>query len=224
MRTIIAIVIGFFINLCYGHETSSEPHHHKQHPLFEVMNLISFKEVPMTPTEVLETSEVIVRGHIVSVTEGRIVENNNGYSRPINTALFKIEVSKVIKGDIGKFVYFEYIRGGLPAETMDKRKYTEDILFFLRQPTWDKATYTFHNSPNGLMNEVDTLYTLTTQRGLLIEEEAGGHKTIAQPLNHGDPLLPGNSFGDIEREIPTLESGESYGFDFKGINKDQMKK
>lgn len=228
MKIIAAIALSLLTINSYGQEIISAPDsvendgHDQQHssssvngeyPLFQAMSLTSLNEVPLSTVEAIEASDAIVRGHIVSITDGRLIEHVNGFSHPIKTALIKAQVSKVLKGEVGEFVYFEYVVGGIPAQYMNERKYTEDMLLLLTKPTWSESAYRFTDSPTGLMGEVDTLYRLTTQRGLLIEESTDGGKRIIQPLAEGgDPLFIGQSFSDLGLEIPALNAGGSYGF------------
>ncbi len=220
MKLLIGLVLSILFNLSYAHENpvtnpNLKNNEVKENTLFKLMRHTQFREVPISPEQAIKTSETIVRGHIVSITAGREVVHNNGYSNPIKTALIQVEVSKVIKGDVGKFVYFEYIVGGLPIDYLNEHKYTGELMLMLRTPTWDNSTYTFRNSPDGLMSEVDKLYTLTTQRGLFVESNAGGQKKVVQPLENADPLFLGTSFSAIEREAIILDSGSGYGFNIK---------
>ena len=217
MKITMTVILGMLMINVYadGGHLGRDDHH--KNPLFQAMGFTDVNEVELTTVEAIEVSDAIVQGHIVSITEGRVIQHINGYSSPNRTALIKVEVSKVLKGKVGKFVYFEYLVGAMPAKYMDDRKYADDMLLLLRKPTWSKESYTFTDSPQGLMHEVDTLYTLTTQRGLIIEDRSQGTSTIVQPLVGGDPLFVGQSFDHLEKEIPALDSGGSYGFDIKPI-------
>lgn len=215
MKVFIAITFALLASICRGDGGHiGKPDHHDE-PLFQALGFTHLNEVQLSTFEAIQVSDIIVRGKIVSITEGRTIQNLNGYSSPINTALIKLEVSSTLKGKPGKFVYFEYIVGGMPASYLDERKYEEDMLVLLRTTTWPESDYRITDSPSGLMGEVDTLYQLTTQRGLMIEKHSDEGISIDQPLDDGDPLFLGQSFDSLGKEIPALLGSDSYGFDLK---------
>ncbi|MEJ2418435.1 MAG: hypothetical protein P8Y45_16190 [Exilibacterium sp.] len=185
MKTYIAVVCVFISGLSYGHDTESS-----KQELFRLMNHTSVNEIQLTPEEAIERSDAIVKGKIFSITEGRSIKRNvKSTARPTETALIKVEVSEVIKGDVGNYIYLEYIRGGIPAEYLDQNKYPDEMLLLLRNADhmWPPGDYVFMNSPNGLMSEVDTLYVLTSQRGLIVAPTNGGSgTTVVQPLDQTD--------------------------------------
>ena len=174
---------------------------------------------PLTAIGAIEISEVIVRGTIDSISEGRSLYHNNEFSHPIHMILIKFRVSKSLKGpcETDGFVYFEYMAAGIPMDHINKNKYRNEIIVLLKTPGWDKSSYTMIESSEGMMGEVDTLYELTTQRGLLIEEHAEIEKTtnITQPLEETEPLFIGQYFQHLEEEIPALSTGGSFGFDIR---------
>ncbi|MDT8397272.1 MAG: hypothetical protein RQ899_01490 [Pseudomonadales bacterium] len=189
----------------------------KEYSLFDLMKLASrADQETLTVAEMYEESTVIVRGYIDSITDGRSIQYKKiaKVALPWETALIKIEVSKVIKGEVGDYVYFEYVRGGIPAELMDRAKYTGEIMIFLRDPGWGKETYDFTDSDKGKMKEVDHLYTLTQDSAFFIEALDDLLLTLKQPLadvenEDVDPVFTGSSFDGLEnafqnsdREIP----------------------
>ncbi len=134
--------------------------------MFDLMQMSSHKaERRYTEAEALESAVIVVRGYIDSVTEGRSVTLQGlQISRPINTALFKIEVSEVIKGEVdGKYVYFEFVRGGMPAEFFDSVKYPGEFELYLSEVNWVPPDAIVTNSDKGLMREVDHLYMLLSE-------------------------------------------------------------
>ncbi|MDT8399924.1 MAG: hypothetical protein RQ899_15065 [Pseudomonadales bacterium] len=157
--------------------------------------------------EAVDVSEVIVRGYIDSVSDGRFIRYRNApVIPPMQTSLIKIEVSKVLKGNPGKYVYFEYATGG-NARELDDNKYPGEILVFLRPDDRSESSYLIENSANGLMHEVDKLYRLTLQSRLFImEADVHGRKMLFSPLSEeGAALLSSpaklDTFEDIEREV-----------------------
>ncbi len=198
MKLTIAITFTWLSAFSYGHEIVES-----KQDLFSLMNHVSINELQLTPEEAIERSDFIVIGKIVSITDGRSIQRNiKTTARPTKTAVIKVEVSKILKGSVGDYVYLEYIRGGIPAEYLDQHKYQDEMLLLLRDTKhmWPPGDYTFTNSPNGLMAEVDTLYVLTTQRGLIIapsdDPKAG---TLYQPLDQTDaPLFKGSTLIDAE--------------------------
>lgn len=214
MKTIISIVLMVSASFCLAHDQAASESALSQHKFFQALGFTRFNAASLSPEQAIEQSAVVIKGRIHSVTEGRIIQNTNGYSRPIITALFKVEVSQVLKGDVGKFVFFEYVIGGMPIKHLNANKFPGEMILLLREPTWNKQTYTFTNSTNGLMSEVKTLYTLTTQRGLLVEDRNSlGDTNIVQPLvPQADPLFPDKSFEDLEQEVSVNDTGHGFNF------------
>ncbi|RLA40862.1 MAG: hypothetical protein DRQ64_03700 [Gammaproteobacteria bacterium] len=129
-----------------------------------------------------------------------------------HTVLIKIVVSRSLKGPYtaSDFVYFEYLLMGIPVNYLNKNKYKEEMLVLLRTPTWDSSAYTMVASKEGLMHEVDTLYRLTSQRTLLIEEQVDikGGIRVSQPIDEMRPLFIGQSFAQLEKEISALSTSD----------------
>jgi len=129
-----------------------------------------------------------------------------------HTVLIKIGVSRSLKGPYtaSDFVYFEYLLMGIPVNYLNKNKYKEEMLVLLRTPTWDSSAYTMVASKEGLMHEVDTLYRLTSQRTLLIEEQVDikGGIRVSQPIDEMRPLFIGQSFAQLEKEISALSTSD----------------
>jgi hypothetical protein len=166
-------------------------------------------EEKYTEEQALEMSAAVVTGYIDSVTEGRVVDIPQARATfTYNTALFKVEVTEVLKGNVGKYVYFEYIRGGMPAEAYDAVKYTGELKFYLREINWyDPTKAVVKNSTKGLMKEVDHLYTLFSEDmffGTYTEKDAprGPFPTIPLPTD-----APRDSNGNIYLDPPLVPKG-----------------
>lgn len=231
MKKIIASVLGLLI--ACGHATAEVPQKilvnntknsqqnttGQKHPFFSLLGGTKVDYRPLPTAESIQLSEVIVRGHIVSISAGRTFYPNNGFSNPMGTVLIKMGVSHSLKGPYtaSDFVYFEYLLMGIPINYLNKNKYKEEILVLLRTPTWDSSDYTMVTSKEGLMHEIGTLYRLTSQRALLIEEQvdAKGKTRISQPLDEMRPLFIGQSFAQLEKEISTLSTGDWFYLDIQ---------
>lgn len=209
MKTLTAVAFGLLItcSLASAHDWQN------QKPYF--FNLLGGTRVdyrPLTTTEAIEVSDVIVRGPIVSISKGRSLYPNNGYSTPMDTLLIKMRVSKSLKGSyvVNDFFYLEHLLSGIPIEHLNKNKYKEEMLVLLRTPTWDKSSYTMVDSQEGLMHEVDTLYRLTNEKTIFIEEQSDieGKTKISQPLDGSRPLFTAQSFEQLEEEIATLSTAD----------------
>lgn len=209
----LPIILFVFAGTVLAHGSHYDAPDHHDEPLFQAMGTTDFLEIPLSPIEAVEASEVIVRGTIESITEGRTLESPNGYSFPMHTLLFKLKVKKVLKGEVGEYVYFEYLFAPGAAKDLNKRKYKRDILVMLRHPGWEKGYYTIVNSEDGLMDEVDVLYTLTTQRGLFHEKKVNDKLRVAAPLVGGDPMLPGATLQQLEKGITASMESHQHGFD-----------
>ncbi len=182
----------------------------QKHPFFSLLGGTKVRYRPLPTAETIQQSEVIVRGHIVSISAGRTLYPNNGFSNPMDTVLIKIGISRSLKSPYtaSDFVYFEYLLMGIPINYLNKNKYKEEILVLLRTPTWNSSAYTMVTSKEGLMHEVDTLYRLTSQRTLLIEKkvDSKGEIRVSQPLDEMRPLFIGQSFAQLEKEISALSA------------------
>ena len=220
MKKVITITLGLLI-VC-GQATAEDPQTFltnnaedsqqnttgKKHHFFNLLGGTKVDYRPLSTTETVEVSDVIVRGRIISISAGRTLYPNNGFSNPMHSVLIKMRVSSSLKGPyaVSDFIYFEYLLMGIPINHLNKNKYKEEILVLLRTPTGDSSVYTTVASNKSLMHEVDTLYRLTSQRTLLIEEQVDikGKTRISQPLDEMRPLFIAQSFAQLEKEIPAL--------------------
>jgi len=200
-------------NSCNNAGSSQQITTANRHPLFNLLRATRIYHRPLTTVETIKVSDLIVRGRIVSISAGRSIHPNNGYSNSLDTVLIKMSVSKSLKGpyEASDFVYFEYLLSAYPIDYLNKNKYKGEILALLRTPTWNSAAYTIIDSGQGLMHEVDTLYKLTTQQTLLIEkpDDSEGTIRVSQPLNEDRPLFLGQSFKQLEEEIAALLAGDA---------------
>jgi hypothetical protein len=154
MKTIISMLMILSFSSAFGQPVS----------MFDLMNM-GYREsgIKFTEAEAFEQSVVVVRGYIDSVTEGRVANYTDALLNvPDYTALFKVEVSEVLKGNVdGKYVYFERVRGGVPAEFYEAVKYEGEVILYLKEINWfNPATTIVTDSDKGLMKEVNHLYQL----------------------------------------------------------------
>lgn len=116
-----------------------------------------------TPIQGIEYSDVIVYGHIESITEGRILHNIKARYK-LDMYLVKFKVDSVMKGDVGEYVYFEDIKGGRLAEKMHARRNQDRMLILLKESGWANPKYYTVEYPDGnIMNERDALYSVVQE-------------------------------------------------------------
>lgn len=179
----------------------------REYSLFDVMQLgSSASEMDFSEEQAFEMSVAVVKGYIDSITEGRVI--NIPYPNATftyNTALFKIEVTDVLKGDVGKYVYVEYIRGAMPAEAFDAVKDMGELNFYLREIDWYPETAVITDSPKGLMGEVDHLYALFSSE-LFFKSYKGNAPTAPLPPIPL-PDIPRDSNGNPYRDPPQVRTG-----------------
>src|SRR5688572_5881238 len=103
MRTIATVSLGLCILGCSTEDSV---------PLLDSMARNSPGDYqPLSSSELTLTSDVIVRGHIRAVREGRVAEYTLGDSEPIPMLVVGVEVSETVKGEPNGRAYFEYFRG-----------------------------------------------------------------------------------------------------------------
>jgi hypothetical protein len=171
--------------------------------LLEAIGNADIDYVPLTASEMVAESSLIVRGHLTGVRDGRVVDFAEGASNPVAMAVVEVSVTDVIKGAVTDRAHFEFIRGGLEVEQIDEEMPAEEVLLFLAQPGWNADTYRFEHPRRGLPDGA-TLFALRTPQALLLE--AGGRAY--------QPLEPGTSYqmfepiplDDVELEVRTLSA------------------
>lgn len=170
-------------------------------PLFDLMSFTTFDRVQYTLVEYIQMSDVIVQGHIESITQGRILRRPDGRKGGFSMALIKFKVSETLKGNPGEYVYFEWLKGGMPAEKMRKNRYTQQMIIMLGPPDFGSDYYRIDNSKYALRSEVDKVYSLVTERALFIHDEDRVYAPLGQD---SDPLIEGDDLGDISVQINSL--------------------
>lgn len=156
----------------------------------------SQREQHFTEEEAFEMSPLVVKGYIDSITEGRVIQVPYPNATFIyRTALFKVEVTEILKGTAGNYVYFEYERGIMPAEAFDQVKDMGELIFHLREGRQYPDNAVITNSPKGLMNEVDHIYALFS-RDLFFRKYQGRAAPTARLPEFS--LLPENTPLDSE--------------------------
>lgn len=115
-----------------------------EYSLAELLELgSSSDQVPLSPEELREQSDVIVHGVIQSITPGRELyyKEDVPVPRPLRTSIFEVSVNYAEKGFDGDTILFEYIIGGIPAEILDAVKPDEQVQLFLRRSWIDDEDY-----------------------------------------------------------------------------------
>jgi hypothetical protein len=135
--------------------------------------------IPLNAAQLVTKARTIVRGRLVGVAEGRTIDFATGASNPINTAVFQVEVTRVLKGAPTPDVYLEFIRGGIPvASIASVLPDGLDLLVFLSKADgWVAPTYRIDGEGKGHPPGT-ILETYLTQEGWVIDA-AGG---IQHPL------------------------------------------
>jgi hypothetical protein len=172
-------------------------HHDIAHSdaFYQLLNATSMNEPDLDGSKLIDEAALIVRGRLVSVADGRTIDFASGPSNPIHTLIFQVEVAETMKGSADKYIYVEYIRGGIPVADFDAILPDDEFVLFLRDAdTWDRTVHKFVNEGRG-RPESTQLYALQTQKGLMLQV-AG---RVVQPLADGamDPLGP--SVTDLHR-------------------------
>ncbi len=153
------------------------------HPFFVLLAFTRATPVPLTPAEQVEGSETIVLGFLDDVSDGRVVDYIAGASNPLTTAVFRIRVEEVIKGEPAEYAYAEFLRGGIPIERMnDVLPRDVPLVFLLRPDAWDRTVYRFEHEGRGLP-EGESVLPFMYPSGIAVQGEDG----IDYPLAH-DPF------------------------------------
>jgi len=205
----LVLILSLFVTAPYALGQNDSNSSEELHPFFKAMNFTQRLELPMSSRVKINLSDVIVRGEIDSVTEGRILAHpEDGLMGPRHTAVIKVKVIKAIKGDVGEYVYFEYSIGGIPAEYYSERIYKEPILLMLMEIKLDDAYTTITHSPNGLMHEVDTLYELTSQSSLMFVRKSTDSDIgeIGHPLDEHAEDFGGMTLSETERLVEEIKN------------------
>lgn len=154
------------------------------HPFFDLLNLTSISEVPMDIDEIVERSDVIAIGTIDSVSQGRVLDFKKGGSHPMKMAAIKFNITKAIKGKVKvkDYVFVEYLVDGIPIELLNESIFDQKVFVFLtKDDRWDLDTYTVEY-PDKELEQSEALYSLTSQKGLLIMREQGTYQPLeAEP-------------------------------------------
>ena len=190
MRKIQPIACLLCLAACTSTTKESPP---QGRTLIEYMNDTRDDYAPLSATEMTNHSEVIVRGFLSAVRDGRVADFATGPSNPTQMAVIEVTVTETIKGPEGRdHVYFEYVRGGATPERIGAHLPVDELLLFLNKPQWDTKTYRFDEPDRGLPAG-ETLYSLVTQQSMLMESEG----VVSQPLEPGPPGSNAQLFGRI---------------------------
>jgi hypothetical protein len=174
----------------------------RSYSFFDLLKFSHADQSPLTPREMAEASVAIVQGKVASISPGRELYHIDDLPNtpPLKTAIIEIDVGRVIKGDVGDRVYFEYVVGGIPADILDKARYQGDVMIFLKENAWSDEFYTIIDSVDRQVDQAVTLYSLTRDSAFFIEDQA--IRRVRQPLlereDDNDYDSPVSSFEVLE--------------------------
>ena len=219
MRLILILVLTFVAHAAHA-DLAQHAAHATQSPdslFFKILRHTQAFEFAKDATEMVESSEVIVRGAIVEVQEGRhLIRIKNG-STQAKLALFKFEVVAVLKGDVGQYVYFEYPIGGADISILDEHKSTNEMLIFLRLPGWRMDTL---SDVNGIQDNGLVIYELNQHSGLIVEFPKGPETPLDM---NAEPIFLGTTLAQIETQVAAALS-EGVPHALEGLNMPSVKK
>lgn len=157
---------------------------------------------PLTPKEMAEASVAIVQGKVASISPGRELYHIDDLPNtpPIKTAIIEVDVDRVIKGDVGERVYFEYVVGGVPADILDEARYQGDVMIFLKNNAWSEEFYTIIDAVDRRVDKAIMLYSLTRDSAFFIEDQA--IRRVRQPLQERED---GNDYDSAASSFEVLE-------------------
>jgi hypothetical protein len=172
-------------------------------PFFRLIRLTSATPIPRTPAQMVSDSEVIVRGHLTGVSDGRVVDFKEGASNPMHMAVFAIAVDHVVKGPPLEVVYVEYIRGGVAVASYEEAlPHNLPMLFLLRaSENFPEAIYKFDFNDRGLPSG-ESLRTFSRPAGMITETKSGMQYPLADESN--EQLFLGGTLMEVEGDLQRL--------------------
>jgi hypothetical protein len=173
--------------------------------LLEALGNAELDYQPLTASEMVAASTLIVRGHLTGVSDGRVVDFAEGASNPTAMAVVEVGVTEVIQGATGDRAYFEVIRGGLEVEQLDEQMPAEEVLLFLTPPGWDADTYRFEHPRRGLPDGA-ALFALRTPQALLLEAEGVAHQPLEPDTSQLFEPIPLDA---VEQQVRLLSNGRA---------------
>ena len=153
-------------------------------PFFSKLQMVDFNFLPLAEVDLINESTAIVRGRIVAVSDGRVIDYAQGASNPLLTMVLDVAVDAVLKGDaekLGSHVYVELIRAPV-VSTQELRQMLPEhpVILFLTRAHWDRERNTYRDEGKGVP-EGKELFALRTPQGMLVEYNDIGD--LAQPLS-----------------------------------------
>lgn len=173
-------------------------------PFFVLIAFTRVTPIPLTPREQVDQSSAIVEGYFDDVRDGRVGDFKEGASNPQFTAVFRIRVEHVAKGEPVEYVYVEFHRGGIPVDRMLEilpRETPMTFLLRLASETWEPKQTVFTNDGAGLP-EGETLYSFLYPAGVAVEGAAG----IDYPLADDpfEPIFNSSNLAELRNELVSL--------------------
>jgi hypothetical protein len=135
---------------------------------------------PLSAEEMIDAADVIARGHLTSVREGRVLDDLSDFSSPSPMPMMVMEVTTTdgIKGAAaGERVYFEEMRAACTPDEMSSGLPQDELLVFLVPSIQDAETHRVDFPDRGLPAG-ETLYVLRTPQALLLQTDG----SVSQPL------------------------------------------
>ncbi|MDT8399825.1 MAG: hypothetical protein RQ899_14550, partial [Pseudomonadales bacterium] len=211
------VILATTFTLFSGVGIAQDSHNQKTLDEMDFFDLLNFsfqgRNRAYTFEKSVESSDLIIRGYLDYVGPGRVhTFKNVPFAPTLTTSIFRVEATKYIKGSAGKYVFVEYITGGIDPEILNSNKFSGEMLLFLSEliPGKDAMDMDIKNIDKSLALEAKSLYKLTLQTMLFVEDVNNeGDKKIQMPVDGGGVLIDFdprqfNSIDQIEERINQL--------------------
>jgi hypothetical protein len=175
-------------------------------PFFSKLQMVQFNFLPLADVDLINESTAIVRGRVVAVSDGRVIDYAQGTSNPLLTMVLDVAVDSVLKGDaekLGSHVYVELIRSPVVStQELGQVLPERPLILFLSPAHWDRERNRYRDEGKGVP-EGKELFGLRTPQGMLVELNDLGD--LAQPLTDEPAFKRGLTTRDqVLREIARI--------------------
>jgi hypothetical protein len=151
------------------------------YPLFKLLRVTRLSEPTLSAAELVGRSRLVLRGTLERAEDGRKIDFKAGASHALQTAVFRVRVEEVLKGDTTGFAYVEFLRGGITIQSINELLPSPvPMMLFLRPADgWNPDVYKFEGEGQGLPAGAP-LDTFTRQTGMVVQWNAGIEHPLAE--------------------------------------------
>lgn len=173
-RTVFFASILVFSAVCHAEEAGEASVGGRSYSFLDLPGFSHADQSALTPEEMEAASVAIVQGKVASISPGRELHHIDDLPNtpPLKTAIIEVAVNRVVKGDVGDRVHFEYVVGGIPADILHEARYQGDVMIFLKENAWSDEFYTIIDAPDRQVTQAVTLYSLTRDSTFFIDDQA----------------------------------------------------